>query len=325
MEKSKLYNPQYKSLTPKEREALLLSISENDKRFVFSRFERFEKFGMATETAVYTWGGREFVFVPGGEVTLGWDSFDTGMDDPTLNDINGFFEEFDSPPELNAFLREQMSPVRKAIVPPMLAERTLNYIGWRDVALGSPELEPYKKDIERHFNGTSMLTVSGKMRIFKDEGTGSIRPQIYEPVSLNDFLEQVHSENFDLPTEDEWEYLCGCGSRTLFRWGDSFDYEMKLYHFETDSQKDTPYTLEEPNQFGLPIAYDPYKYEVVEASKYFVKGGDGGCGVCGGFGITLGYLPVATYFRSASLSNDELRYQDDIGGDYTFFRRIVRL
>jgi len=42
------------------------------------------------------------------------------------------------------------------------------------------------------------------------------------------------SENFALPTEDEWEYICGGGSRTLFRWGDSFDYEMNLYHFNAD-------------------------------------------------------------------------------------------
>jgi len=83
--------------------------------------------------------------------------------------------------------------------------------------------------------------------------------------------------------------------------------------------------LEEPNQFGLSIAYYPYKYEVVENSEYFLKGGDGGCGICGGSGMVLGYLPTATYFRSVSLSNDELNQQNDIGGDYTFFRRIVRL
>jgi len=65
--------------------------------------------------------------------------------------------------------------------------------------------------------------------------------------------------------------------------------------------------------------------EVAEHSEYFLKGGDGGCNICGGSGMVLGYLPVSTFFRSESLSSDSLRFQDDIGGDYTFYRRIVRL
>jgi len=332
MERNKLYNPRYSVLTREEREALLISLTKYcDERFTFLRFERFERFGMATDTAVYICKGAEFVFVPGGEVTLGWDAFAIGPDDLTLSEIDEFFKEFEfeDPPELEVLLREQMSPVRKVNIAPMLVERYVNDndVGWRNIALDSPELEPFQKDIEKHFRGTGMFTISSKMRIFKDKETGEIRSQIYEPIAFNDFLKKLHGENFSLPTEDEWEYLCGGGSRTLYRWGDSFDYEMKLHHFEAALPKDAPYTLEEPNQFGLSIAYDPYQMEVVENSEYFLKGGDGGCNICGGSGMVFGYLPVATYFRSESLSisNDELNYQGDIGGGYTFYRRIVRL
>jgi hypothetical protein len=65
--------------------------------------------------------------------------------------------------------------------------------------------------------------------------------------------------------------------------------------------------------------------EVAEDSEYFLKGGDGGCNICGGSGMVLGYFPVSAFFRAASLSDDDLDCQSDIGGDYTFYRRIVRL
>jgi hypothetical protein len=324
METHKLYNPQYSNLSPEERQSLLRSLPELDGRFTFVKSERFEKFGLTTDTAIYTYAGKEFVFVPGGTVTLGWDKFAVGMDDATMNEI---MAEYDDAFELDVFLRESMSPVRTATIVPMLVERSLNDIGWRNVGLDSPELEPFQENIKKYFHSKlSELTIHRTMRIFRDYKNGEARAQMYEPVSLDDFLRKLHDEHFSLPTEDEWEYLCGGGSRTLFRWGDSFDYEMKLDYFAADFlPPDAPYTLKEPNQFGLSIAYDPYKYEVVENSEYFLKGGDGGCNICGGSGIVLGYLPVATYFRSVSLTNDELGDQDEIGGDYTFYRRIVRL
>ena len=40
--------------------------------------------------------------------------------------------------------------------------------------------------------------------------------------------------------------------------------------------------MEEPNFFGLSIAYDPYMREVVQADRLTTCGGDGGCNICGG-------------------------------------------
>ena len=44
--------------------------------------------------------------------------------------------------------------------------------------------------------------------------------------------------------------------------------------------------MEEPNFFGLSIAYDPYMREVVQADRLTTCGGDGGCNICGGLPIS---------------------------------------
>ena len=87
-----------------------------------------------------------------------------------------------------------------------------------------------------------------------------------------------------LPTPDEWAYLCGGGCRTLFPWGDGLDHKMKLHHFENGEDQGKPYDMEQPNFFGLSIAYDPYKRELVDGKTLTTCGGDGGCNVCGGMG-----------------------------------------
>lgn len=52
-------------------------------------------------------------------------------------------------------------------------------------------------------------------------------------------------------------FLCG-GGRTPFPWGDRADYSMHLHHFEDmEEAEDRPYDVEEPNFFGLSIAYAP--------------------------------------------------------------------
>ncbi|MDR2905925.1 MAG: formylglycine-generating enzyme family protein [Helicobacteraceae bacterium] len=322
--REKLYRKVYDALSLADRETLLRSLTKIDTRFGFLRFEKFLRFGMQTDTAVYLCNGREFVFVPGDTVTLGWENFTVGMDDDTRLDMQEALEEY-GVTDLVMFLRENMSPLRTITVSPMLVERELNDIGWRRVDLDSKELKPFREDIKKHFRPeTNSFTINGKMRIYRNNG--EIIAELYEPVSYSDFLARIHENGFSLPTEDEWEYLCGGGSRTLFRWGDSFDYAMKLYRFKAENEdSNAPYTLELPNQFGLSIAYDPYKQEVVEKSEYFLKGGDGGYNICGGAGIAIGYLPTATYFRSECLSKDELNYKRDIGGDYTFYRKVVRI
>lgn len=339
--REKLIRREYEKLSDAQREELLRAIASKDARFHLLRFERFERFGRGTDTALYDGGGREFVFVPGDTVTLGWEDFIHGMNETTRVDLSETLAEYGITDWLG-FLRERMSPVRERTIRPLLVERHTQAIGWHRVDADGPEMAPYRSEIAR-YTGRGYFEIHKEMRLRYEDGL--LIAERYAPVSYEAFVAGIRAEGFSLPSEDEWEYLHGGGSRTLFPWGDSFDYDMKLRHFEefqADYEKfcramekadgaikkvcvGAPYSLQEPNAFGLCIAHDPYRYEVMEDSEFFLKGGDGGCNICGGMGVMLGYLPLATYYRDPNIFDDNLDYLNDIGGDYSFYRRILRL
>lgn len=321
---NKLYREKYEKLPERERQALLASLAERHPGLALKRFARFERFGRSTDTAVYALDGSEFVFVPGDTVTLGWDSFADGFDEATRQDVDETLGAFDIE-DGEAWIGSLMSPVRTVTVPPMLAERKLREIGWTKASPGDEAIaERWKAQIDLFENAsTNRLTIDKRLRLDRSEGFTVL--ETYTPVSYEALLQSLHSHGFSVPTEDEWEYLCGGGSRTLWRFGDSFDYDMQLKHFHAPERNDMPYDLEQPNEFGLHIAYDPYKYEVVDGAC-FLKGGDGGSLICGGTGMAIGYLPTATYYRHSYMGEaTKAGYKADIGGDYTFYRKILRI
>ena len=95
---------------------------------------------------------------------------------------------------------------------------------------------------------------------------------------------------------------------------------MRLRWFEDmDEDGDRPYDMEEPNFFGLSIAYDPYMREIVKAEQFTTCGGDGGCNICGGLGIFLGFLPCSPHCKP------EVQEDKELNGDYDFYRPIIRV
>lgn len=322
----RLYRENYQKLPRSEREAILKDLANTKLGFTFKCFECFERFGQITDTAVYKFENSEFVFVHGDTVTLGWDSFAVGMDDTTKENIIETLEEY-GVYNIEEFLKENMSPVRTIKIGPMLVERKLNDIGWIVVDSESSEVfeeERVKNAIEEIKSGKCQeYTFHEELRLRKSND--EITAEEYKSISYDEFVDSILESGFRLPTEDEWEYLCGGGVRTLFRWGDSFDYDMHLYHFEEATPNSIEYDLEKSNQFGISIGFDPYKQEIVMESEQFLKGGDGGCNICGGSGLALGYLPVATYYQDKNIYDEMLDYMSYIGGDYNFYRRIIRL
>lgn len=118
-----------------------------------------------------------------------------------------------------------------------------------------------------------------------------------------------------LPTCDEWDWACGAGAATLFRWGDDCPTDFypgdtspeharlrkEWVHsggkFEFEPPPATWAEHERPNAFALQIAMNPYHVDLV-ADGPRTLGGDGGGNICGGAGFFLGWLPLATAFRA---------------------------
>ena len=315
----KLYRPQFNQLDIAERLALMERLAARYK-MQFKELCAFSRWGQSCTTGVFEKDGREFVFVPGDTVTLGWEQFAVGLHQESRDELAYLFQEWEMDCEPEDFIRESMASVRQANIPPMLVGRELEEIGWEPVQLDDPRLRPDWLEDFRKFAATdgNGLTLAGRARFERDGDDWQVC--LYHEVDYLDFQKLLQEQGFSLPTADEWSYLCGSGCRTLFPWGDGLDYSMRLHWFEDmEEDENRPYDMEEPNFFGLSIAYNPYMREVVQADKFTTCGGDGGCDICGGLGPFLGYLPCSPHYKA------EVQEDNALNGDYDFYRPIIRV
>ena len=327
----KLYNEAYSLLPMKEKKEILESLAKKYNMELL-RFETFSKYSKSTFTAVFKYKESEFVFVPGDTVTLGYGGLPKNLSDETLEGLKSCLDEpEDLDTVLGEYIRDNLSKLRKATIKPMLVERKLQTVAWRKSNL--EELKEYNIDLLKDYNefkssNYNRLTLDETARFTKVEN--DIEIELYDDISYEELCENLKDEGFSLANLDEWEYLCGRGCRTLFPWGDDIDYNMNLLYFS--KKGNDKYDLEEPNFFGLSIAYDPYKMEIIKADELTFKGGDGGCNICGGFGEFLGYLSCSPYYTqkpvgAINIVDDSIvnEYDDELDGDFNFYRRIIRI
>lgn len=134
----------------------------------------------------------------------------------------------------------------------------------------------------------------------------------------DEVVAELEAEGFRLPTSDEWEWACGAGARTFFRWGDDCPADDHPHAPGFDLHR-------RPNAFGLTVAWDPYKPEVV-AEPELLRGGDGGGAMCGGLSDFYGWIPLATAFTVTAGTEywgDDWEHESDLTG--LFVRRVVSL
>jgi len=239
-------------------------------------------------------------------------------------------KQFYSFPGIVSYINEYTSPVRTVDMAPMIVECDLNevglvHIGKVDRQTNEHDLSPEDfdkvKDCIFTFDtrNTSEVQEVGRCRfVLVDEKRLIYDVYVFRELSHEDLMATIREQGFSLPTEDQWEYLCGGGSRTLFPFGNRFD-EHKRYAYMTEDGQNV---LENPNMFGLTIAYDPYKYETVDADC-LVKGGDGGEALCGGKPFIYIMLPLSTYWRDTP----DYIFEGDqnLSGGYFFYRRVLTI
>ena len=144
----------------------------------------------------------------------------------------------------------------------------------------------------------------GLRRRFSRNVTGLFVPRF---ITRADLVAHLKNDGFRLLTSDEWEYLCGGGIATLFRWGDHApcdryptdisreEIEWRTEWVRSSGKLERPvggFTSDWdyhrlPNSLGLLIAQNPYQSELVNEPGV-LRGGDGGCSICGGIGYFAG-------------------------------------
>lgn len=103
-----------------ERKRRMQKLAENlPDGFAWRGMQTFERWGRQTETGVFAYEGRNFVFVPGARTTLGWNG--TRLHSELRTELLEALEEYEiDDPE--RFLRGILSPEREAEIGPMLVE-----------------------------------------------------------------------------------------------------------------------------------------------------------------------------------------------------------
>lgn len=281
--------------------------------FQFKGVIRTNMNGIERETWVLEYEGAQFVFVAGQkDVTLGWDIEKCSLGEGVLE---GLQKEFMAGHE---YYQQEMEELRSGITE-------------------KEELESFEKEIiERGYMSWENFMTKWNENLsqcLSPLRTADIDDMIVEvdsnyleedAQSLEQAVRSLKEGPFTLATEDEWEYLCNGGARTLFRWGDTLNNVLtEIYEVGTVSKNSERESsiLEQPNMFGLFIAYDSYKNEIIDSTEY-TKGGDGGYSLCGGDGAIY-VLPCYTAFYREKHEYNE--YSNRLSKNYYCYRRILRL
>jgi hypothetical protein len=332
------------ALSPTECESLAKRVAQElPTGFAFDGIRSFHLGTQERFVAAFRFDESSFVFIPGGPITLGYD---------TNHDWQATAEEYESwqdtaeEYEIEDSIDEYISRVtlRPRIIEfkPFLMETNAGEVGWRPLPSDDPEVKQLAKEHLR--GGTRVATIcrgDTETRISREDD-GSIQAERSDKNAHPALVKQLAETGFRFPTSDEWEYACGAGANTLFRWGDHVPCDRyptdispeeaawrrqwvlsggKLEYPTHGFSSDWNLHLR-PNAFGLSIAFDPYKYELTDEPG-ITRGGDGGCTICGGAGFFVGWMTLATaYFEEHACRQSP---NEPIAAGYTIGRRVLPL
>lgn len=295
--------------------------------------------GVERETWLLEYEGSQFVYVAGQKnVTLGWDIEQCPMGEELRNALRKEFElSYEYYQDLRTELLEEYQE--------QIMEASSSGDSKKTKELKS-ELEDELKDFDEEMLAKGYTSWESFMTKWTENLSQCLSP--LRTVDIGDMIVEVDSryieENaeslshivsilknglFTLATEDEWEYLCNGGTRTLFRWGDFLDDNIRNDIYDagivsraltvSEDHEDEISALQQPNMLGLFISYNSYKFEIIDNIQY-VKGGDGGGSLCGGDGPIYVFPCYIAFYR---YEVHEGRY--GLSKNFYSYRRIIRM
>ena len=104
-----LSRSQFNQMETTEKQALMERLAARyDMAFLGLR--TFDRWGQNCTTGVFERDGREFVFVPGDTVTLGWNHFALGLNPDSREELDYLFQEWEMEQDPEGLIRESMAP-----------------------------------------------------------------------------------------------------------------------------------------------------------------------------------------------------------------------
>ena len=306
MNKKNLYKNNYDKLDILDKQNILNEIADHY-GFTVKKYAEFAKNGISLYTAVFDDEGTEFVFIPGAKnISLGWKAaISSKKEEPFLiEQIKDIFLDYFLMPDSNFnitnlnntgqlqklldkedykqadillskmvydFIDEHTSFLRKIDIEPMLIERRSSSINWVFVKEISSKAIA---DSPTYFKIYQEIIKSSKPFIIKQHTSksGSIKTQKFEitehglnvykyiDMPYEEVLFNYTSKGYSVPTRNQWEYAASGGSSLFLQNTDI------LLNKHTST----------PNAFGLYIADNIYKPEIISDDKYTYKAGDNG-------------------------------------------------
>jgi hypothetical protein len=241
--------------------------------------------GPELSIALFEYGGALFSLIPGGEVQIGYEVGNFCPTDEQIESFQNTAQEYGIDRDIYSYVKSVTTPPRKVTFSPMLVEIKPTKIGFEAISSESLNIQSLSQD----FPDSPSFNCGDRYGFDRAED-GAVAARANYEKTQEDLATELATEGLRLLTFDEWEYACGAGSTTLFRWGDFCPSDC----YPGDNRADWKLHLQ-PNLFGLHIAQNPYDCEII-SDKHTVRGGDGGVSICGGMGSFLGWLPLATAY-----------------------------
>ena len=186
----KLSRPQFNQMDTTEKQALMENLAARY-TMTFLGLHTFDRWGQSSTTGIFEKDGREFVFVPGDTVTLGWEQFAVGLNQESREELEYLFREWELERDPEEMIRESMAPVRQAAIGPMLVGRELEEINWEPAKLEDPRLRSEWLEDFRQFALTdrNSLTLVGRARFERDGDSWQV--SLYHEVDYLDFQNRL--------------------------------------------------------------------------------------------------------------------------------------
>ena len=106
-----LSRPRFNQMETPEKQALMEKLAARYD-MTFLGLHTFDRWGQSCTTGVFEKDGREFVFVPGDRVTLGWERFAIGLNQESREELEYLFREWEMEGDPEEMIGEGMAPVR---------------------------------------------------------------------------------------------------------------------------------------------------------------------------------------------------------------------